>query len=484
MIFERKEFIPRPWQPGMLDFIYDTPRASVFADVGMGKTVCGLTVFDNLLLSGYETKPALILGTLRIARKVWVEEPLKWDHLAGLDVVPIMGEPAERRAALKRDVPVYTTNYEQLPWLVQYFKEQGKPWPFGMVIPDESTRLSGMRVSIRVSKNGKQWAQGQGTLRARALAKMAWQTRECRWLNFSGTPAPNGLKKLYGQQWFVDFGAALGRSFDAFKQRYFKIGYDGYKLEPLPGSDRLIHEAIKGSCMSVLAADWLDLEKPINVIVPVELPAKARAMYRDMEKKLFLKFGKRQVEAINAGSKAVKLLQLASGAIYLDPECEDDEDPRAKDWAPVHDEKLQALSGIIEESGGMPLIVCYQFKSDLARLKKAFPKGRDFVTTRDENDFKAGKIELLFIHPASGAHGIDGFQNVTNRICFFSQWPDLELRDQVIGRIGPVRQYQSGFKRPVYIYDIVAVDTRDEAVIVSHGEKREIQDCLLSAMRR
>lgn len=132
----------------------------------------------------------------------------------------------------------------------------------------------------------------------------------------------------------------------------------------------------------------------------------------------------------------------------------------------------------------MPLIVAYQFKSDLARLKKAFPKGRDFVTEKDEDDFKSSKIDLLFIHPASGGHGIDGFQNITNRIAFFTQWPDMELRDQLIGRIGPVRQFQAGFERPVYIYDIVATDTRDEDVLVSNTEKRDIQDCLLAAMRR
>ena len=132
----------------------------------------------------------------------------------------------------------------------------------------------------------------------------------------------------------------------------------------------------------------------------------------------------------------------------------------------------------------MPLIVAYQFKSDKARLKKAFPKMRFLDTEKDEMDFKKGKIDLLGVHPAAGGHGIDGFQNVTNRIAFFSQWPDMELRDQIIGRIGPTRQFQSGFDRPVYIYDIVAIDTRDEFVIESHNEKSCIQDCLLNAMRR
>lgn len=476
-----KEWVPRPYQPGAIDFILDTPRAALFADVGLGKTVTALTAYDHLLLSGKETRPALIVGPIRVARRVWSEEPKKWNHLSHLDVVPIIGDMDERNAALRKDAPIFTTNYEQLPWLVERLKDK---WPFGMIIPDESTRLSGLRVSIRKSKTGKVWAQGQGTLRARRLAKMAFEHRLGRWLNLSGTPVPNGLKKLYGQIWFQDFGHRLGNSFEAFKNRYFKIGYDGHKLEPLPGSDKLIHAKIKDICMSLLAKDWLDLKEPINVIVHVELPPRAREMYRKMKNELYLKFGSREVEALNAGSKAVKLLQLASGAIYLDPECEDDDDTRAKDWREVHTEKLQALASIIEECAGMPLIVAYQFQSDLARLKKAFPKGRDLETVKDEDDFKKGKIDLLFIHPASGGHGIDGFQKITNRIAFFSQWPDMELRDQLIGRIGPVRQYQAGFDRPVYVYDIVATDTRDEDVLAGNEEKRDIQDCLLAAMRR
>jgi SNF2 family DNA or RNA helicase len=47
-----------------------------------------------------------------------------------------------------------------------------------------------------------------------------------------------------------------------------------------------------------------------------------------------------------------------------------------------------------------------------------------------------------------------------------------------------VRQLQSGYDRPVFIYDIVAADTVDELVIARHETKREVQDLLLEAMKR
>ena len=86
-------------------------------------------------------------------------------------------------------------------------------------------------------------------------------------------------------------------------------------------------------------------------------------------------------------------------------------------------------------------------------------------------------------HPESAGHGIDGFQYATNILAFFGHWWDLEPRQQMIERIGPVRQMQAGLDRPVFIYDIVAKDTIDEQVMLRHETKREVQDILLDALR-
>jgi SNF2 family DNA or RNA helicase len=218
--------------------------------------------------------------------------------------------------------------------------------------------------------------------------------------------------------------------------------------------------------------------------VKVDLPPKVRRLYRDMEREMFIALAGHEVEAVNAASKTIKCLQLANGAVYVDPAAGSDSHPKAREFVEVHDRKLEALGDIIGDAGGMPVLVAYQFKSDLARLLKAFPQGRHLKTEQDEDDFKAGRIPVLFAHPASAGHGIDGFQDVTNIIVFFGQWWDLELRDQIIGRIGPVRQLQSGLDRPVFVYDIVAEDTVDELVLARHDTKRSVQDLLLESMKR
>ena len=55
---------------------------------------------------------------------------------------------------------------------------------------------------------------------------------------------------------------------------------------------------------------------------------------------------------------------------------------------------------------------------------------------------------------------------------------------QIIERIGPTRQKQAGFDRPVFIHNIIARGTVDELVIERVNSKREVQDILLDAMRR
>jgi hypothetical protein len=129
------------------------------------------------------------------------------------------------------------------------------------------------------------------------------------------------------------------------------------------------------------------------------------------------------------------------------------------------------------------VLVAYHFKSDLARLLKAFPKARVLSDPIQLREFKTGKYEVGFGHPASMGHGVDGLQDHCHRIAFFGHWWDMDQRDQIIGRVGPVRQFQAGHKRPVYIYDIIARDTVDELVLARHESKRNVQDLLLESMK-
>lgn len=470
---------PHDYQQIIGEHLAEHERAAVFAGMGMGKTSSTLSHLEALYSLGIETQPTLVIAPLRVAQSTWPDEAAKWDHLSGMEVVPIIGSAAQRAMALRADAPIMTINYENLPWLVEWFKHNPRPWPFGSVVADESTKLKSTRISTQVSKKGNEFLKKTGgSVRGRALAEVAHK-KVRRWINLTGTPAPNGLKDLWGQTWFLDGGARLGRNFTSFQNRWFQAvpgGGAGYtQIKPLDHAQDEIQAKLRDICLSLNAADYFDIKEPIVRRIYVDLPASARRLYQDMEKRMFMEIGEHEIEAVNAASRTIKCLQLANGAAYID---------ESGNWKEVHDGKLQALEDIVEEAAGMPVLVAYHFKSDLARLQRAFPKGRVLDSNPQTiRDWNAGKIPVLFAHPASAGHGLN-LQDGGNIVAFFGHWWNLEEFQQIIERIGPTRQLQAGYKRPVFIYHIIARDTIDEDVMLRRETKREVQDILLEAMKR
>jgi len=94
-----------------------------------------------------------------------------------------------------------------------------------------------------------------------------------------------------------------------------------------------------------------------------------------------------------------KCLQIASGAIYTDAKGA---------YEVLHDEKLEILESIVEEAGGMPVLVAYQFTSDKERILKAFSQAQvldaDPATVDKWNE---GNIPILLVHPKSAGHGLN-----------------------------------------------------------------------------
>lgn len=463
-----RDFTPHPYQELMIQHALNHPRCALWAGMGMGKTSSTLAVIDALLLAGLARK-VLVLAPKRVALGTWPQEGRKWQQFNHLTVQPIIGSPAERAAALRNSkADIHTINYDNLPWLID---QVGEAWPWDMVVADESTRLK----SFRLRQGGK---------RAQALSNVAF-TKVKRWINLTGTPAPNGLVDLWGQTWFLDRGVRLGRTFDAFENRWFgfqraKDAINAHKTFVkrivFPHAQGEIEGMLRDVCLTLDPKDWFDLDAPIVRTITVELPPAARKHYREMEREMFTVLEQHEVEAFGAAAKTIKCIQIANGAAYVGESNEQ--------WVEVHDEKLQALESIVEEAAGAPVLVAYHFRSDLVRLERAFPAARRLdANPKTIDEWNRGEIPILLAHPASAGHGLN-LQDGGNILVFFSHWWDLEQRQQIVERIGPVRQKQAGHERPVFIYNIVARGTVDEIVIERIETKRSVQDLLLDAMKR
>jgi SNF2 family DNA or RNA helicase len=459
------------------------PRCAVWADMGLGKTSSALSVLDGLML--FDSAPALVVAPRRVALTVWPNEVEKFDNFRGMRVQTIIGTRAERLAALSSPrADLYTINYDNLPWLLDTCRHY-KRWPFSKVIADESTRLK----NFRLRGGGK---------RSAAMSKVA-HTHIKHWVNLTGTPSPNGLIDLWGQTWFLDAGRRLGRTFTSFKERFFQLNYDG-TISPHATARGQIEFLLKDICISIRSEDWFPVDKPIFTTIEVDLPETAMKQYLEMEKQMFSEIAGKEITALNSAALTTKCLQIANGAIYyedaIDIKIEFSQRRRDKKWIEVHSAKLSALESLYYELSGAPLIVAYQFKHDLARIKSKFPEAATlddnpaYHVNLEVNKYKsiedawnAGKIKMLVAHPASAGHGLN-LQDGGHHIVFLGNWWNLEEYLQIIDRIGPVRQKQSGHERSVFVYTICARGTFDELVIARRNTKRETQDLLKEAMAK
>lgn len=474
-------FTPRPYQHLIREFGLKHKRCNIFASPGMGKTSATLDIYDTLRMFG-EVQRMLVLAPKRVALSGWPKEVPKWQESFGhLNIAAAIGSPEQRLAALRSRPDILTINYDNIEWLIEQY---GDAWPFDMVAADESTRLKGLRVSLQTAKkkdgsDGVEHIRGQGSTRAKALSQIA-HTKVRRWLNLTGSPAPNGLVDLWGQQWFVDAGYRLGNSFTAYTHRWFRNEARDIRhadWQPMPHSKEHIESLMRECSITVDAKDWFPLEKVIERDIFIDLPPKARKHYMEMEDEWFTELESgAEVEVFAAGSKTQKLLQIASGSVFTDSE--------TRTWEAVHDEKIEALKSIQEETNGESLLVAYNFKPDLIRLKKAFPKAVFINDDRHAEDkWNAGRISMLIVHPASAGHGLNLQFGGRTLVDYTSNY-NLEFDEQVIERIGPTRQHQAGLNRSVFRYRIVARDTVEEhAVLPRLREKMSLQESFKAAMR-
>lgn len=308
-------YTPRPYQPAITNHIVNNPRCNVFAGMGVGKTPATLEAISTLLLLG-EVQRVLIVAPKRVAVSTWPGEIEHFRESFGhLTLAVAVGTDKERRAAIESSAQLVFVNYDNMVWLIENY---GATFNFDMVVCDEASRNKSARFSFQTSKAGKKFLTGQGGKRAKALARVAF-TRVTRFVNLTGTPAPNGLVDLWGICVFCDAGKRLGTTFTSYSHRWFRAvpGSDvkQQNIEPLPYADEQIRSAIKDITIAIEARDHFDLPPLIENHIKVELPPAAMKIYKEMERSLFTEIQGVKIEAFSAAAMTQKC--IASGTPVL-----------------------------------------------------------------------------------------------------------------------------------------------------------------------
>lgn len=444
-----EDFKPRNYQTYTINFIKQHPKAAIFLDMGMGKTVSTLTALDELMHDHFEVQKPLVIAPLRVARDTWPAEVKKWNHLKNLRISLIWGTPKQRKKAIQADADIYVINVENTQWLV---KELQDDWPFDAVVIDE----------LSTFKN-------HDSKRFKAL--MSTRQHMDRLIGLTGTPTSRSLEDLWAPFKLFDGGQRLGQYITHFRHRYFtpdkRNGHQVYSWKLKPEGEEGIYEAIGDITVSMQSSDHLELPPLTISTKTVYLDEKERKAYDRFKREMVIEM---QGETIDAGNAAVlsnKLLQLSSGSIYVDQ----------GRTVSVHSQKLDALEDLIESANGHTVLVAYWFKHELERLQRRFPTGRQLSSSQDITDWCNGDIPIGFIHPASAGHGLNLQSGGHIMVWYTTPW-SLELYQQTNARL-----HRQGQTQPVTIVHIEVDRTIDQQVIKSLESKNETQTALINAVK-
>lgn len=447
---------PHDYQMRAISLMLGQGAAGLFLDPGLGKTSVTLAAFKILKDKGL-AKKMLVVAPLRPMELTWPNEIRKWDTFSGLTHTILHGR--EKEANLHQEVDVYLINPEGLKWL---YDRPNKP-RFDIICVDESTKFKDSQ-----TKRFK-------------LLKEHIATFNRRWI-LTGTPVPNGLMDLFGQIFILDLGRALGRYITHYRNRYFYNPnvWDPYTWAARPGAFEEITERIAPLVLRLKAEDYIKMPELVDIDVHVQLPPEAAEQYKSIEDEFYAQIAGQEIVAENAAVAGGKCRQICNGALYYH-----DKDKMSREWVPVHNAKLDALEDLLEELGGAPVIIMYEFNHDLDRIRDRFGKDLPIFTgltgsrlVKLEADFNEGKIPILLGHPSSMALGLN-LQGACHHVIWFGMTWNYGDYDQSIRRVR--RQGQKSTQ--VFNYRIVAMGTVDERVGLRLIAKRNLQEALNEAIQ-
>lgn len=477
-----------PWQPHAyqkkgVKFLLEHAAAALFLDPGLGKTSITLAALKLLKAKGLVER-VLLVAPLRVCHSVWPREREKWFDFHGLRLVVLHGK--NKDALLNADADVFVINPEGLEWLLKPVK----------------TRTAAGKV--RVAVDLRHWKDlGFDTLVIDELSKfkhpssqrfkmmkLVLHTFARRW-GLTGSPAPNGLMDLFGQCYMLDQGRSLGPYITHYRNTFFDLQRDGFTWRLKKDAEAAIYERVKPLALRMAAEDYLEMPARVENNIRVDLPEPIMRMHDQLHDDLLARLADGVVTAANAAVATGKCRQVASGAIYQDPDVIAllRLPSRNREVMELHDQKLQALEDLIDELQGSPLLVAYDFNHTLDRLKAWFGKrwpelpyiGGGVSPKRAaalETAWQAGELPVLFGHPQSIAHGLN-LQGRGRHVCWLDLTWDYELYDQFIRRV--LRQGTEA--RQVFVHHILARDTIDETVLAVLKGKRRGQQALFDALK-
>lgn len=492
---------------------------AVHIDMGLGKTIIGLTAIVDWFKWGVCKRPVLVIAPIKVCETVWKQEAEAWTHTRHLRFGLVRGNEKQRAYVIaramqyqgdERYMDVLLINPELLPWLHKYLRGD---WSFfDAFIVDDVSLKDQRSVQFRTlsnygNKTTMKGMDGRSLKDTHGRPILKGPHRFKRGAKLTGTPSTAGLHRIWSPTYLLDHGARLHKHYDTFEGRFFhktqevanhvfKVGINAEEAEsraPYIAKDQAserIHELIADITVELNAADYgvlpetmgdaskskLDETTPTH-IHRVQLSGELRIEYDRLERDAIIELATGTIMAQNGGAKSMKCWQMANGAVYGD-------DPFGrKETHVLHDAKLDKMVELVDRMD-TNILLPYYFQSDFERITGRLNKeGMAFASLKGKQTEKiidrwnGGYTSILLIHPLSAAHGLN-LQFGGHTVLWFTMLWSLERYLQTNARVA-----RSGQKYMVNMHHIVTDRTTDDLMLSNLRQNGTVQERFRAALR-
>jgi SNF2 family DNA or RNA helicase len=294
-----------------------------------------------------------------------------------------------------------------------------------------------------------------------------------RRLALTGTPMPHSPLDLYAQYRALDTNV-FGTSFARFRARYAIMGgYENRQVIGWRNMDELM-AIFRAHSFTVTKSDVLDLPPVVHQAVPIELSPAVMKQYKEFERELVLEFDRGLVTVDNALVKFLRLQQITSGYIKLDPESDA---PRLEE---LGTEKADVLYDLLSDlPADEPVVVFARFHVDLDNIHRVSKelKRTSYELSGRMNSYHVWNSDesgaVLAVQIQSGSMGIDLTKSAY--AIYYSVGFSLGDFDQSVARLD-----RPGQTRSVTMYHLIAQETVDVKVYRALREKRDVVNAVRS----
>jgi SWI/SNF-related matrix-associated actin-dependent regulator of chromatin subfamily A-like protein 1 len=431
-----------PHQEQGVNFLRERTAAALFDEQGLGKSKQLIEAVSGDIQSG-ALDGALIICPNMI-KSTWSEEVQR--HSRHRYAVFGAGRKARRDAFRSLTAAFYIINYEAVAAELSSLRALMRFKRIALVL-DESHRIKtpGARVTRAVHE-----------LRTEAAKRFI----------MTGTPVANKPDDLWSQLFFLDDGATLGATFEAFQSRYREVGGGYVHVEEL--RDRV-------AAISLRREKDGTVKLPPKLVsrVPVAVTGSQLSSYTKMRDELALSVRTMTGEEVLAQadyilSRLVRLAQLASNPALIDA---------GYDGVPA---KFAALDELLPAYLAEPtrkVIIWTSFVDNIQclidRYRRHSPVGLHGAmdAASREHSLAAFKgdpsVRLLVANPAAAREGLT--LTVANVAIYVDRTFNLVDFLQSQDRIHRLTQ-----ERPCEIVVLVAEDTIDEFIDFSLAQKHRL----------